>query len=75
MGIRIIGVNRKVMLIFEDDGMPYNPLQKVDPDVNAPMSEREVGGLGIYLVKKRMDRVAYEYIDGKNRLTLVKNEF
>lgn len=75
MGIRIMGANRKVMLIFEDDGMPYNPLKKVDPDVNAPMSEREVGGLGIYLVKKRMDRVAYEYIDGKNRLTLVKNEF
>ena len=74
MGIRIMGENRKVMLIFEDDGIPYNPIEKTDPEVNAPMREREVGGLGIYLVKNRMDRVAYEYIDGKNRLTLVKNE-
>lgn len=75
MGIRIVGRNRKIMLIFEDDGIPYNPLEKADPEINAPMREREVGGLGIYLVKKRMNRVAYEHIDGKNRLTLIKNEF
>lgn len=57
---------------FEDDGIPYNPLERPDPDVKKPEKERKEGGLGIYLVKKRMDKLRYEYIEEKNRLTIVK---
>ena len=45
---------------------------KVDPDVTLPAEEREIGGLGIFMTKKTMDEVRYEYKDGQNRLTLVK---
>lgn len=59
-------------LTFCDSGVPYNPLQKEDPDVNLPAEERSIGGLGIFLVKKTMDDMRYEYRDGKNILTLMK---
>ena len=60
-------------LVFLDNGIPYNPLKKEDPDVTLPAEKREIGGLGIFLVKKTMDDMRYEYQDGQNRLTLVKN--
>ena len=53
-------------------GVPFDPLKKVDPDVTLPPEEREIGGLGIFMTKKTMDEVRYEYKDGQNRLTLVK---
>jgi anti-sigma regulatory factor (Ser/Thr protein kinase) len=59
-------------LTFCDSGVPYNPLQKEDPDVNLPAEERSIGGLGIFLVKKTMDDMRYEYRDGQNILTLMK---
>ncbi len=59
-------------LLFEDSGVPYNPLEKQDPDVSLGANEREVGGLGIYLVKKTMDSVEYKYKDEKNTLMLTK---
>lgn len=58
---------------FEDSGKPYNPLGKEDPDVTLSAEERKIGGLGIYMVKKSMDEVIYEYKDGKNCLTIYKN--
>lgn len=61
-----------VVMVFSDWGVPYNPLEKEDPDVTAIASERQVGGLGIFLTKKVMDELRYEYRDGKNLLTLVK---
>ena len=60
-------------LYFEDDGIPYNPLNRPDPDISESAETRKEGGLGIYLVKKRMDSLHYEYVEGKNRLTMVKN--
>ena len=66
------GENRQVEIIFEDTGRPYNPLEKEDPNVNLPIEEREIGGLGILIVKKSMDEVLYEYKDKKNILTLRK---
>ncbi|SCJ97542.1 Serine/threonine-protein kinase BtrW [uncultured Eubacterium sp.] len=57
---------------FIDRGRPYNPLQKEDPDVTLSAEEREIGGLGIYMVKQSMDEIYYEYQDGKNILTLKK---
>ena len=59
-------------LIFEDQGIAYNPLEKPDPDITLSAEERDIGGLGIYMVKKSMDDVIYERKDGKNILTLVK---
>lgn len=61
---------RKVVLYFEDDGIPYNPLEKPDPDVEEPLEQRKAGGLGIYLVKKRMDTMEYAFAGGRNCLTL-----
>ena len=64
---------RSVVITFIDKGKPYDPLKKDDPNVNASLNEREIGGLGIYIVKKSMDDVQYEYKDGKNILTIKKN--
>lgn len=62
-----------VQIDFEDSGIPYNPLEKADPDVTLDAQEREIGGLGIFMVKKIVDEIRYEYTDGKNRLTLGKS--
>ena len=62
-----------VTIVFLDSGVPYNPLSRADPDVTLPAEERPIGGLGIYITKKTMDSVSYEYRDGKNILTLRKN--
>ena len=59
-------------ITFIDSGVQYDPLAKPDPDVSLPASERQVGGLGIFMVKKSMDDMRYEYRDGKNILTIVK---
>ena len=59
-------------IIFEDSGIPYDPLANEEPDVTLSAEEREIGGLGIYITKKTMDEVTYEYRDGKNILTLRK---
>ena len=61
-----------VTVTFRDQGMPYNPLNSQDPDVTLSAEEREIGGLGIYLVKKSMDEVLYEYQDGQNILRVRK---
>ena len=63
---------RYVQIRFTDSGIPYDPLQHEDPDVTLSAEERQIGGLGIYLVKQAMDDVQYEYKDGKNILTLKK---
>ena len=61
-----------VEITFVDAGMPFNPLEKDDPDVTLSAEERQIGGLGIYMVKKTMDEVIYAREDGKNVLTLRK---
>lgn len=62
-----------VVITFIDHGVPYDPLAKADPDVSLSAEEREIGGLGIYMVKKSMDEVAYEYKNGQNILRIRKN--
>ena len=62
-----------VTITFIDRGVPYDPLAKDDPDVTASAENRAIGGLGVFMVKKTMDDVAYEYRDGQNILTLKKN--
>jgi len=67
-------VNEKSLSIsFIDGGIPYNPLEHEEPDVTLSVEERQIGGLGIYLVKKLMDEMTYNYIDGKNVLKIQKN--
>lgn len=61
-----------VTMQFIDSGTPFDPLAKEDPDVTLSVEERRIGGLGIFMVKKTMDHVSYEYKDGKNMLTIVK---
>ena len=63
---------KSVTIRFEDEGIPYNPLTKDDPDVTLSAEEREIGGLGIFVVKKTMDDIKYKYEDGKNILTIKK---
>lgn len=62
-----------IMLRFADNGLAYNPTKTIDPDTSLSAEERDLGGLGIFMVKKSMDRVDYEYKDGLNILTLTKN--
>ena len=61
-----------VSISFQDEGKPFNPLESGEPDVTLSARERKVGGLGIFLVRKSMDDVLYEYRDGKNILTIRK---
>lgn len=61
-----------VIIEFLDSGAPYNPLVKADPDTTLSAEERGIGGLGIFMVKKSMDSVEYEYKNGKNILTIKK---
>ncbi len=61
-----------VSLSFTDEGKPYNPLLKEDPDVTLSAKERSAGGLGIFMVKNTMDEIDYENKDGKNILTMKK---
>ena len=62
-----------VVITFIDNGVPYDPLAKADPDTTLSAEEREIGGLGIYMVKKSMDEITYEYKDGQNILAIKKN--
>ena len=62
----------RIYVRFEDEGIPYNPLNSADPDVTLSAEERGIGGLGIYMVRKTMDNVKYMYEDGKNILTIMK---
>ena len=61
-----------VVVTFIDTGKAYNPLTREDPDVTLTAQEREIGGLGIYMVKKSMDEISYEYKDGQNILRIKK---
>ena len=61
-----------VIITFIDNGIPYDPLIKDDPDITLSAEEREIGGLGIYMVKKSMDEITYEYKDGQNILRIKK---
>ena len=62
-----------VIITFIDNGRPYDPLSGEDPDVSLPVEERDIGGLGVFLVKKTMDDISYEYRNGQNILRIRKN--
>ena len=70
VGVDVEGSVKGITVTFKDSGTRYDPLEKEDPDLSLSAEERKIGGLGIYLVKRNMDDVAYSYIDGQNVLTL-----
>jgi len=63
-----------ISVIFEDEGIPYDPLEKTDPDITQNVEERMIGGLGIFMVKKSMDHMEYKRENGKNVLTIKKKK-
>lgn len=63
----------RVVLQFLDNGTPFDPLAKDDPDLSVDALMESEGGLGIFMVKQMMDEVSYSYADGKNTLTILKN--
>lgn len=64
--------NSFITISFIDQGIPFNPLETEEPDITLSVEERKIGGLGIHLVKKNMDEIEYQYVDGKNRLKISK---
>jgi serine/threonine-protein kinase RsbW len=70
--VELVAGDGAVAATISDDGTEYNPLLREDPDVNASLDERRIGGLGVLLVKKLMDEVAYERRGGRNILTMRK---
>jgi anti-sigma regulatory factor (Ser/Thr protein kinase) len=63
---------KHITLRFRDGGVPFNPLEQAPPDISLPMEQRRIGGLGFFIVSKKMDSVEYEYTDGENVLTVMK---
>ena len=64
--------NRTITFRMTDKGVPFDPLQKPDPDITLSAEEREIGGLGIFIAKKTMDSLRYSYENGENILTMIK---
>ena len=70
--VEVIESPLAVVITFIDKGVPYDPLAKADPDTTLSAEERAIGGLGIFITKKTMDRVTYAYEDEQNILTMIK---
>lgn len=64
----------KFAIILEDQGIPFDPLSLPEPDVELPIEDRTIGGLGIFMIKNIMDNVIYEREDDWNIFTLIKNK-
>jgi anti-sigma regulatory factor (Ser/Thr protein kinase) len=64
--------DERIVIRFKDGGMPFNPLEHKKPDTKLPWKLRRIGGLGIFLVNKKMDDVRYAYEDNMNVLTIEK---
>ena len=71
-GIGFDKAKRTVIFQMTDEGTPFDPLKKPDPDITLSAEERDIGGLGIFITKKTMDTVTYAYENGKNILTMTK---
>ena len=72
LDVEIIRDEKNIALRFHDNGIPFNPLQKDPPDITSPLEDRKIGGLGIFMVIKYMDKVTYDYAGGENILTVMK---
>ena len=72
VAIRIAAGDEVIVIEFEDSGKPFNPLEKDDPDLTSDAEEREIGGLGIFMVKNMTDAIKYRYEGNKNILMIKK---
>jgi len=70
--VSVLISDNNVTIEFTDSGIPYNPLEKADPDTTLSADERSIGGLGIFMVKKLMDTMNYRYDNNKNILSITK---
>ncbi len=70
--IRTCSSPRSVTVTLIDEGVPFDPTKKQDPDTSLSAQDRSIGGLGIFMAKKSVDEMKYEYVNGQNRLTLHK---
>jgi serine/threonine-protein kinase RsbW len=70
--VRFLLEQEELTAEVEDDARPFNPLDAPEPDLDRPLEERPIGGLGIHLVRKVMDRLEYRRQDGKNILIMKK---
>ena len=65
--------NGSLVTVLEDDGIEFDPFTDApEPDLDASVAERRIGGLGVYFVKTLMDEAIYERLDGRNRITLIQ---
>jgi serine/threonine-protein kinase RsbW len=69
--LRCWGDDTRLILQVSDDGVPFNPLEAATPPTDAPLEEREIGGLGIHLLKNLMSSLSYSFVDGRNVMVLV----
>ena len=63
---------KRIRITLVDQGKPYDPLMQEAPDVSLPAEKRKIGGLGIFMARKNMDDMTYEFRDGRNILTMFK---
>ena len=68
----LLADNNLVTINIEDDGIPFNPLEKIDPDFPENVENAEIGGLGIHIIRQLMDNVSYARKQGNNQLTMKK---
>lgn len=61
-----------MVMVVEDDGHPFNPLEQAEPDISLPIERRPIGGLGLHLLRKMSDRMEYTREGGRNRVTIHK---
>lgn len=61
----------EIVIVIKDKGKPFNPMSVEPPDLDTSLEERDIGGLGIYLIKSLMDEVEYEFMGGMNVLTMI----
>ena len=64
--------DERIVIRFKDGGMPFNPLEHKKPDTKLPWKQRRIGGLGIFLLRRKMDDIHYDHVDNKNILTIEK---
>lgn len=73
VSIQLEETPKRAIITFIDSGVPYNPITTEEPDTSLSAEERKVGGLGIFMVKKTMDDMTYEYTNNCNILRITKN--
>ena len=73
LGIGFDEESRVITFRMTDKGVPFDPLQKPDPDITLSAEDRQIGGLGIFITKKTMNTVEYAYENGENILTMKKS--